>query len=195
MTPSEILTDARYILNDTDATSPRQSDTELLEYVNDGLKEVLILRPELFSTIGDLVCTQGTVEQQITFVDAVALVEVLCIHNGAALTPFDMRAMDAFSPTWRAATPAAASQWTKKEGDPLRFFLNVPAPASQTVDVRYIRNPSEYALGAEISDLPDAYKPALVDYVVHRAEAKDDEHVLSGRSEQFYQSFVSKIKG
>lgn len=36
-------------------------------------------------------------------------------------------------------------------------------------------------------------KPALVDYVVYRAESKDDENVMNARAAAFYSAFKSKI--
>ena len=196
MTPQDIITSARYILNDTSATSPRQSDAELVAYVNDGLREALILRPELFSTIGDYTCTVSQSEQTVSFVDAVTLLEVLCIHNGASVTPFDFASMSTFNPGWRTDTAGAAQQYCKFATDPLKFFLYPKAPATaQVLDVRYVRNPSVVALTDTIADLPVTYQPALVDYLVYRAESKDSESVLSQRSTAFQQSFIAKMKG
>ena len=196
MTPKDIIAGARPILNDTDLVAPRQSDTELLGYVNDGLREMVPLQPSLFSTIGDMICDTDSCEQAITFADAAALLEVLCIHEGAALTPFDMMAMGAFNPGWRADAAGPARQWTRFANDALRFYIYPKAPATmQVLDVRYARIPTPYALADTIVDIPLTMQPALIDYVVYRSESKDNEHVLSQRAAQFYGSFVAKVKG
>lgn len=198
MTPQTIITEARYILNDTNVTGAgyRNSDTELLDYVNGSLKECAVLQPTLFSKVAQHTCTTSQCEQAISFTDAIALLEVLAIQNGAALTPFDLKTMDAFNPGWRADTVGAARQWSRYPDDPLRFFVYPAAPAtSQILDVRYARNPAEFAIGATITELPTALETALVEYVVYRAASKDDEHVSSGRAMSSYQTFVSKVKG
>lgn len=196
MTPQQVITEARYILNDTDAAAYRQSDTELLGDVNGALREMALLSPTTFSTVAPLVCTPSQCEQAITFTDALMLIEVLCITGSTALTPFDRDRMTSFNPNWRADTPATARQWSKFSNDPLRFFVYPAAPATpQTLDVRYVRNPTTYAIGTTITDVPVSMQPALVDYVVYRAQSKDSEHVLSGRAQAFYQSFLTKIKG
>jgi len=198
MTPQDIITEARYILNDTNSTGVgyRQGDTELLGYVNSSLVECAVLRPELFATIGDMTCVVGQCEQSISFTDVVALLEVLSIHQGAALTPFDMVAMNAYNPGWRTDTAAAARQWSRFTNDPLKFFIYPKAPVTpQVLDVRYARNPATFAIGDTITDVPAALKTALVEFVVYRAASKDDEHVNSGRANSFYQSFLSKLKG
>lgn len=194
-TPRETIATARFIYNDADSVLYRKEDTELLGYVNEGLLAISALKPELFNTIGDIACTQGEVEQAVTFADAQVLTEVLCIHGGNALTPFDMKTMDAFRPGWRSDPEGAAVQWTRKPGDPLRFFIYPKAPASQTIDVAYIRIPLTLGLDDQINEIPAGFLPALVDYVIYRAESADDEHSNSGRAANHYQSFVALIKG
>lgn len=191
MTPQDIITQARYMTLDTDSTVPRQTSAELLGYVNEGLKEAAILRPDLFSTVGDMTCVAGQCEQAITFQDATRLLDVLCIHGGTALTPFDRATMDQFRPGWRTDAAGPAQNWSPLNNDPLQFFIYPKAPAGQVLDVRYVRNPGTYALGDTIGDLPESYAPALASYVVFRAESKDDEHVLSQRAAAQYAVFKS----
>lgn len=195
MKPSDVITTARKIFLDENngLVDPRQSDTELLGYFNDALKEICTINPMVFSTVGDMTCTSGKVEQSITFLDAVRLLDVICIHGGTAITPFDRSAMDNFRPNWRNDAASPAQQWCPLEGDLLNFFIWPPAPAAQVLDVRYVRNPSVYALNDTVLDVPESFKPALVDYVVYRAESKDDENVLNQRASAHYQAFLAKI--
>lgn len=198
MTPQDIITEVRYLINDTNANSTgyRQSDTELLGYVNGALKEVAVLQPAYFSSIGDLTCTASQCEQGITFSDAGALLEVLCIHGGRALTLFDMAAMNTFNPGWRSDAVGAARQWSRFANDPLKFFVYPAAPVtSQILDVRYVRIPTTFTINQTISDIPDVLRPAVVNYVVYRSESKNDESVATGRAAAFYQTFVSQVKG
>jgi hypothetical protein len=193
MTPRNIIDQARHITLDTDLALPRQSDAELLSYVQEGLREACVMRPDLFSTVGDMTCIAGQCEQSITFLDAVQMLDVLCIHGGRALTPFDRAAMDQFRPGWRTDPAGEAQNWAPLNGDPLQFFIYPKAPTGQVLDVRYVRNPGVYAMDDMIVDLPIAYQPALADYLVYRAESKDDEHVLSQRAAAHYAAFKSKF--
>jgi hypothetical protein len=194
-TPQDLITSARYAINDRD-TPYRQEDAELLGYFNDGLKELSALQPSIYTVVGDLECATGTCEQAVSFPEAQAIVDVLCIHDGAALVPFDMAAMNAFNPLWRTDAAGPATQWSKYPTQPLRFYIYPKAPATpQVLDVMYVRNPVVHGLADPITEIPQSYFPALVDYIVYRAEAKDDEFVNSGRSVAAYQAFVSKVKG
>ena len=195
--PQDIITIARDILTDTetDPDTQRQTDAELLRYVNDGIKEISRLQPELFIRLGDVTCNTGEVEVRVPYSEAQAIVDVLAVHDGAAVLPADMASMDAFLPTWRVASQGAAQNWMRKPNDPLRFFIYPPAPVGQVLDVMWIELPTELAIGDIITEIPDTMQPALVDYVVYRAESKDDEHVNSQRAAQHYAAFAAKVKG
>lgn len=195
MTPQTIIAAARTILSDQDAGGYRYSDDDLLLYVNDALKACVALRPELFTTIGDYTCISGQCEQSLDYVDAVALIEVLCRHGGDAILPFDLLAMDAFNPSWRADSSGPAVNWTKFANDPLRFYVYPKSPVAQVIDVRYVRRPGSYGLNDTITEVPDVLKPAFVDYVVGMAESRDDEHVNSQRAKTFIEQFASRLKG
>jgi hypothetical protein len=195
-TPADIITTARTLYNDADSVLYRKPDSELLGYINEGMQEISALNAALFTTIGDLLCTPGEVEQAVTFADAQALVKVLRIHGGNALTMFDMDAMDAFAPAWATDTAGPAVQWSRLPGDPLRFFIYPKAPVTaQTLDIAYVRNPTTLALADTITEVPSAFFPALVDYVVYRCESADDEHANSGRAAAHYKIFTATVKG
>lgn len=195
MTPASIIAIARHITNDTGQVSGvfRQDDAELLAYVNEALKEAATLAPPLFTSVGDLTCATGKAEQSITYLDAAALLDVLCIHEGAALTPADRATLDQFMPSWRSDPPGPAQHWMPIEGDRLRFLIYPPAPAGQVLDVKYVRIPRTYAMEDVIADLPETFAPALADYVVYRAEMKDDEHVIGQRAAAHYTAFKTKL--
>lgn len=194
-TPRDVIQQARYLTNDTEseAAMQRQTDDELLSYLNEGVREMANFMPMMFSTIGDMTCQAGKVEQSVTFADAQRLLDVICIHDGPSLTPFDRMTLDLFSPEWRTGAPGQARQWSPLESDPLIFYLDRPAPVGQVLDVRYVRIPTVYAIDDPIGDVPETMAPALADYVVYRAEMKDDENVLSQRAMAHYAAFKQKI--
>lgn len=194
MTPQTIITVARDILNDTDADGYRNSNDELVRYVNDGLKAASVLRPDLFYTTGDMPCTDDKTEQAVSFADAQALVDIIRIVDGPVITPIDASALSLFRPGWGSDEAAPAQHWFRHPGDPLRFYLCPKAPADQSIEIKYVRIPATVTLTSEITDIPASFEPAMVDYVVSRAESKDDEHVNSGRATAHYAAFSAKLK-
>lgn len=196
MTPREIISLARSVYNDSDTISLRIADTELLMYVNDALKEASNVAPALFQTSGDLICTAGQTEQALTFNEAQSIVDVIRIKDGKAILPMNMGAMSAYNPNWAGDDAGAAQNWTRFAGDPLRFYIYPKAPPEmQVLEVLYIRNPLVYAIDDTIAEVPDSVAPALADYVIYRAESRDDEHSNSGRAVSHYQAFAQKLGG
>lgn len=191
MTPQDVINVARDVLNDTESVT--YTDPELLRYVNDGINEAQRLAPHWFYTVGTLTCTAGETLQVLDLADAAGLVRVVRVVGGDAVYQSDIDTMDRFKPGWHTATADAATQWLPDSMDPRRFYIYPPAPASQQLEVLYIQAQTDLALSGTI-DLPLFFRSALADYVVYRAESKDEEHTNSGRAVSHYQSFVSKLK-
>ena len=194
MTPRDIILRVRDIVTDTDSVAYRQSDEELLRYINDAIKDCSKLAPQLFYTTGDMACIPGKTEQSISFADAQALAEIVRVKDGKAILPCDMATLSAFMPDWSNAPEDHAIHWMRHEGDPLRFYLYPKAPAGQVIEIKYVKNPDEVGLDDEITELSPTLLPDLANYVVSKAESKDDEHVNSGRSTAAYQQFMNMLK-
>jgi hypothetical protein len=62
MTPQDVITEVRRLVQDEESPY-RYSDTTLLGYVNQTLKRMAVLRPDLFSLITTIPTTPNTVVQ------------------------------------------------------------------------------------------------------------------------------------
>lgn len=188
---SDITTEVRKEVNDT-ATPYRYSDADLIGYLNQILKVVLQLRPDLFSVFTTFTCGTGVL--QTLPADGYRISEVLAVHGGSAITEVDREALDLGYPSWRVATPSGAVNWMRHPRNNTNFFIYPPSPASpsQVLDIEYIRIPSTYTsavMSTPILELSDAYLQTLVAGMVWLVEAVDDEHVESGRAQMFQQQF------
>lgn len=183
---------ARGILNDPSAV--RYSAADLLVYANDSLDQLAALAPQLFYVDAVHICATGKAEQELTFNTALAMVNVNRITSGKVVRQMDIATLDAYDPDWRSATAAAAVHWAPYNGHPLKFLVYPKAPAAQSLDITYVAVPGEYTDTAD-TGLPTALSDAVADYVVARAESRNDESVLTERAQMFMQSFVNKVKG
>lgn len=190
---SDVLSTARYVINDTDTVTPRNSDAELIGYLNDGIREISILAPSLFSVIIDFSCTAGTCLQSLSFTSYQRVLDVIGIKNGTNIRECSLDAMSDYNPSWQTDAAGAAVNWLRVNSDnPLQFYIYPKAPTSQTIEVRCLKIPTILtALTDNVSELPDGLKPALEDYVIFRAESKDDEYADDGRAGAHYQKFLS----
>lgn len=192
MTPQDIITEARRILNDTVATRYRNTDAEMLGWVNALLDIMVDVRPDLFSKIGSHTCTDGA-EQTAAFTRISRVLDVRRVVGGNAILLADKAALDAFLPGWYSATPAAAVNWLPGIS-PFKFYLYPPAAITQSVEVQYAEAPATLTLTDPVP-VSDNYQPALVSGVVGWCETKDDESVNSNRASQLKADFIALIKG
>ncbi len=191
MTPSEVIAEARRLIQDT-KTPYRYSDTVLLGFVNQTFKRMVLLRPDLFAVISDFTTTAGTVLQSCP-ADSTRLIEIFQVKDGDAVTEVNRATLDRTVPGWQRETPGQPVNFMRHVRNPNRFFV-YPAPEAGVVLVgEYAQTPPDYALDDEVTFPTDAYFPAVVDGVVFLAESIDNEHVNSGRAKLFQDSFVQAL--
>lgn len=191
MTPAEVITEVRRIVQDTKAPQ-RYSDTELLGYVNMTLKRMVMLRPDLFSSIEDLATTENTVLQSLPST-AVRLVEIFRVKNGNAITEVSREMLDQSAPNWTVATAGSPVNYVRHVRNPTRYYLYPPPTKNLLLVGEYVKTPPVYTINQQITVLPDAYLPALVDGTVFLAESVDNEHVSSGRAKLYQDSFIQTL--
>lgn len=189
---SDVISEARILLQDTHATLRRYSDADLLLFANQALKRIALLRPDLFSYFGNVSCTAGTVLQSLP-ADAVRLMDVFSVTGGGSVRETNRETMDDAYPQWVSDTAGAAVNWMRHPRSATKFFIYPKAPVSQQLVVEYAQSPSDYEEDDEVELLPDAYYPVVVDGVVFLAESMDNEHVNSGRAELFQKSFSEAL--
>jgi len=191
MTPADIITEARNLIQDTRAPY-RYSDTLMLGWVNQTLKRMSVLRPDLFSFIGDIPTTANTVLQSCPS-DSLRLVEIFQIKNGDAVTEVNRDVLDQMYPNWVNEAAGTPVNFMRHVRSPNKFFL-YPRPATGVVLVgEYAQVPPAYTIAQAIALVPDAYLPIAVDGVVFLAESVDNEHVNSGRAKMFQDSFAQTL--
>lgn len=190
MTPNEVITEARRLIQDT-KTPFRYTDTLMLGFVNQTLKRMVLLRPDLFTTIGDITLTANTVLQDCP-AGAVRLVEIFRVKNGGAIVEVSRKTLDQTYPDWVNDPADQPVNFMRHVRNPTKFFV-YPRPIAGVVLVgEYVAALPVYNIDATIA-LPEAYFSTLIDGVVFLAESVDDEHVSSGRAKLYQDSFIQSL--
>jgi hypothetical protein len=204
----DILSRALVLLQDADAT--RWPLTELLGWLNDGLREIVILKPNANSKTMSMSLVQGT-RQTIpdtahALLDVVRNLSALSV-GGEAVTPVMRADMDAALPGWHTA---AALPFSDKvihvitDSDDQRTFHVVPGNTGSgyleiiaSVIPATIAPPdaqSDIAAYTATVDVQDVYQNALLDYVLYRAFDKDRATPsAAARALTHYQAFMSAM--
>lgn len=189
MTPTDIIEVVRDLVQDTDTKVLRYSDELLLRYVRVALSRISMLRPDIFSIVGQVYCDEGFVVQSAP-AEAIRIIDVLSVHGGHAVREVNRETLEASVPDWMSAPPGPTLNWMRHVRNPTKFFVYPPAPENQTLLCEYAISPTVYSLTMPIPMLPDAYFGAMVDCVVALVESMDAEGVEAGRAQMFMKSFT-----
>jgi hypothetical protein len=191
MTPQEVITEVRRLTQD-DSVPYRNSDTVLLGFVNLTLKRIALLRPDLFTTIGDITPTASVCEQSLAST-ITRLVEIFRNKNGDSIEEVDRDVFDRTYPQWTTDAAGTPTKFIRHPRNPRAYFL-YPRPIAGTILVaEYVVAPPSYALGATIAVLPDTYFPSMVDGTIFAVESIDNEYANNGRAKLSYELFAQGL--
>jgi hypothetical protein len=191
MTPNEVITEVRRLIQDTKAPF-RYSDTVLLGFVNQTLKKMVILRPDLFTTVTNITTVPNVVQQTLP-ATAVRLVELFQVVGSTSLEEADWGVFTRAYPQWTTDSAGTPTKYIRHPRNPYIYFLYPRPAAGVQLLGEYVTTPPNYALNDPIAVLPNAYFPVIVDGVVFLAESIDNEHVSSGRAKLFQDSFIQTL--
>ena len=186
ITVDSILSKSLIVLQDSGAI--RWPPDELLDWLNDGLRELAVIKPDAKVKRASVSLAAGA--KQSLPADGIALLGIET-SSGVTVTPCQRSALDAFSPSWMARAATTVKHYMLSPADPLEFYI-YPAQAdtSNTVELSYVAYPDPAVAGGTL-DVQDKYANALLDYVLFRAYSKDAEFAGSGQmAAAYYQSFV-----
>jgi len=189
---TSVVTDVRALVNDSN-TPYRYSDATLMSFLNLTLNTILQLRPDLFNTYGDIVCTTGEVLQSAP-VDSHRIVDVIRVKGGNSVREVNRLSVTSGYASWMAVANGTATDWMRHPRDPNRFYIYPPSSASQELVLEYTKVPTIYtSTTGTITELPLSYSPTVVSGIIALLESVDDEHVSSGRAKMYMDIFMQNL--
>lgn len=200
ITVSSLLTRVAVILQDP--TNIRWPQAELLDWLNDGQREIALFKPNAFTKNIPKQLIAGT--KQTLPTDGVALVDLPRNLGADGTTPgnairmVSREILDSQLPGWHATTAAAAAKhFVYTPLDPKTFYVYPPQPATGMgyVELVYVASPTDATLVSTIT-LDDIYSSALLNYVLSRAYSKDAEFAANlGLAQGYYTQFQGQLQG
>jgi hypothetical protein len=165
-----------------DPTNIKWGRGELLEYLNDGQREIVLAKPDSYVKNESLALVAGTKQTipagGIVFMRINRNMGLTGATPGRVVRHVKINILDEQIPDWHSATPAAAAlHYTFDEQDPKRFYVYPPQPlVPNQVEVVYSAAPPDVADEADAITLDDVYKTPLVKYMEYRAYSKDADY-------------------
>jgi hypothetical protein len=184
----DVMKRASIILQDDEAV--RWTAPELLDYLNDGLGEIVLMKPNANTKTVNLSLAAGA--KQTLAAEYSMLLRVVCNRitgNDSAIRPIASRSIiDAQIPNWQNSTAlpqaAAVVHVIHDLADPRTFYVVPGNNGSGVVEAVVGALPAVTAAPSAPAnllienyaanvDIPDIYRTPLIDYVLYRAFSKD----------------------
>ena len=205
---NDLLNKAQTILQDT--TGTRWPEPELVGWLNDAYREIILARPDANSESGDFTCAEGTRQVLTTgFPNALRLLDV--VRNVAttsakkAVRLIDRTILDDQRRGWHAETASVdIEHYIFDPKLPREFLVYPPATSAAQLEVVFSSVPTDhnpegaYQVGGadanETIKIVDSYANAILDYMLYRAYTKDAKYAANWpRAAQHYQAMQAAI--
>lgn len=189
-----------------DSTSVRWPVAELVRYLNDGQREIVLHRPDAGLASATISCVAGT--KQSIPPNGAKLIEV--VRNAKpggtfrAVRLINKELLEAQIPNWHTMTPQdEVLHFMYDVRDPKGFYVYPPATTNARLDITYSAYPTDVAEPPDGStytavtgniSVPDIYANALQDYILYRAYTKDSEYAGNAqRAQAHYAAFANAL--
>lgn len=213
-TGREIMERAAILLHDADHV--RWTLPELCGWINEAVRAIVLAKPSARSESRVIALEPGTL-QRVPQTGAPEPLALLAIRRniadpdhpeqgGRAVTKTSITALDAQEPNWHDPQTVPfrkeARQFVFDEENPLEYYVYPGNDGSGHVDavLSVLPSPLSPSGPADAIDsyagqigLPEPYSVPLLDYVLYRAQMKDDEAGSGGRAMAHYQQFATAL--
>jgi hypothetical protein len=211
----EVMLRAQYVLQDAGAV--RWTAPELRLWLNDGLREIAIRKPNATSASVEIALAKGTYQKLPAGYQALVRItrnldtlddSVDKRGGGRAITKIHREVMDAQIPGWQDSSVLPYSKQVMHYIEEIidrRSYYVVPGnDGTGTVEAIVSRVPAEIPEPATaildvdsydtVVEIADEYRNSLVDYSLYRAFSKD-MNIAGGaqRSQMHYQQFADAL--
>lgn len=201
VTARSIIDRAQIILQD--ATGVRwPAESELLGWLNDGKREIILFKPNAFVINTAIKLAAGT--KQSLPADGIQLINVTRNMGTDGNTPgrsvriTEHDVMDVQQPDWHQQTAnAQAKHYMFSPMNPKNFYVYPPQPAANQgyVEVIYGASPPDSAIN-DLVNVDDIYQTPLIDYILYRAYSKDSEFSADQNASAYHQqAFIASLTG
>ena len=182
------------------------TETELLQYLSDGQRTCVLLRPDVNPVTEAFQLTADSVKQMLGN-DCFQLLEVTrnlgasATSAGEAISPTSRSALDKADPGWSRAAPVPSEDGVENYVYDVRnrkvFWVSPPVTGTHYIETVCAKTPVEITALETPIGIDDIFEPALFAYVMHRARAKDI--AVEGQGGTFatawFQWFVTLLLG
>lgn len=184
----------------SDPTHVRWPVDELVDYIDDAQRQVVLLVPDANSRTEQFQLEAGS--RQTMPAGAIRLLRITRNLGANGTTPGRVvyptlrGALDAEIPTWHTATGASVEHYIYDPDSNRKVFYVYPS-ATGYVEIVYSTNPAKLTRPANMAqelELSEHYINPIIDWVLYRCWAKDAEYAGNTQRAQMHESsFYSQL--
>lgn len=196
MLASDIISRVEIVLNDVGGV--RWTQAELLKWISDGQRAIVVVRPDASSQNVPFECAAGTKQDLPS--DANRLLDVIRNKKpngdpGRVIRMIERSILDLQNPNWHSTTASGTIYNAMQDNrDPKTFYVYPPAVAGTEIEILYSQIPAELSAPEEELTVNDLYADPLTNYVLFRAYSKDSEVAINaGLAQSYMQIFMSML--
>jgi hypothetical protein len=188
-----IVDRARHILQDTTSGGTRWLDDELMKWLNDAQREIVLLKPNAYSSVENLNLASGS--RQKLEDGGLLLLSVVRNATGRAVRRVDRNILDSENPDWHeTAAQSSVEHYIFDEDAPTVFWVYPQNNGAGTVEIIVSKSPNDVpSIGSSIV-LNDIYMNVILDYILYRAYSKDTDYAgNTQRASTHYSAFNNSL--
>ena len=164
-----------------DLPAVRWTRSELLGWLNDGFRQIVIMQPTATNTVVVQKLSVGT--RQSLPPDGWLLLNVVRNMGTTGTTPgrairvISRELLNGFNPDWHSdAASAVTKNFIYDLQDQTAFWVYPPSTGTGYIEYNYSRQPADLTSEAQVIPMFDIYQQPLTDYILYRACSKDAEY-------------------
>jgi hypothetical protein len=179
ITAQSIINKASALL--LDPTNVRWTRAELLGWLNDGQRQIVLVAPNATNKVATIKLAAGT-RQSIpsdgwTLLNVIRYMGTDGTRPGRAVRVTSQQLLDSYNPNWHAATPTVVPQsYVFDQQDQTVFYVYPPNTGNGYVQINYSPEPVDLTSESQTIFVRDIFQTALLDYILYRACSKDAEY-------------------
>ena len=144
-----LIETAGIILQDT--SQVRFPQAELMTFLNDGQREIVLHRPDAKTINGTMTCVAGS-KQSIPC--GLRLIDVVRNDGGRAITQIDRKILDETLPDWHESTADSTKKiehFVYDAADPKNFYVYPQADATMDIEIIYSTAPADISYSTTVA--------------------------------------------
>ena len=184
-----------------DISNLKWTRAELLAWLNDGMRQIVLIQPSASSTTVSTKLVAGT--RQTIPAGGWLLLQIYRNMGttgavpGRAIRIVSRELLDGFSPDWHSTTAKAeVRNYIYDVQDQLAFYVYPPNTGTQYIELNYSMQPADLTAESQAIPIFDIFQSPLVDYILYRACSKNADYAPGMQLAQGYLgTFVAAIGG